>query len=570
MSALVAAARAEVTKRERMRAQKEDAEADFLCFVRMVWPILEPAKELREGWALDLLCDVMMSVADGHLKRVCINIPPGSMKSSLLNVCLPAWLWGPCNRPEMRFLSISYSDKVPVRDNLRFASVVKHPVYQSCWGERVKVTRDGAEWVANNRTGWKAVTSVSGSTTGLRADILLLDDLNNPMDVESELVRETSTRFVREIMPTRLNDLQRSAIINLQQRTHQGDASGILLEHGQDYTFICIPAEFDPLRICDFVLRYEDDQPVRWVDPRALDSQGRRLKGLYTKANGQPGVMMGSPMAQADGTSFWPERFPDPVRQQYPLMTDYAWSSQFNQIPGVRGGSIIQRDWWKTWTAEDYPPLGTTVVSVDTAIKEGQQNDWNAVTAWGAFEGRHGEPLFLLLAAWRIRTSLANLVRLIYETCRERKTDYLLIEDTARGHDAAAEMQRLYANASWETVLINPSKGGDKTARLQAVSHLFSGDARRLPDGYDPDGKELFRVDWSGGVIYAPDREWVEEVIEEVAAFPYAAHDDYVDSVSQALAFCRKHGVVMRRVEYDEAEYERNKFRKQAGIPYAL
>ena len=80
----------EKRKREAMRAMKAEAEDDLLAFVRMIWPILEPSKELVEGWALDLLCEVFMSVADGQLTRVCLNVPPGSMKSTLLNVCLPA------------------------------------------------------------------------------------------------------------------------------------------------------------------------------------------------------------------------------------------------------------------------------------------------------------------------------------------------------------------------------------------------------------------------------------------------------------------------------------------------
>lgn len=554
-----------------MRAQKSDAEADFLCFVRMIWPILEPETELQEGWVLDVLCDIMMSVADGYLTRVCINVPPGSLKSTLLNVMLPAWLWGPRRRPGMRFLSISYSDKVPVRDNLRFSQVIKHPVYQSCWGEFVQVRRDGAEWVGNARTGWKAVTSVSGSTTGLRGDILLLDDLNNPQDVESDTVRNTTNRFVREIMPSRLNDTQRSSIINLQQRTHQEDASGTLMTYDPSFTFISVPAEFDPLRVCSFTLRRDEDgDPVRWTDPRALDEEGRRLRGLTVNERGQPDVVMGSPLERARGESFWPERFPNPIRDQFPLMSDYAWDAQFNQEPGVRGGAIIRRDWWQTWERAEYPDLGTVVISVDTAIKEGEQNDWNAVTGWGAFAGRHGEPLFLMICAWRIRTSLGNLVRLIAECCREQKADYLLIEDKARGHDVGAEIERLYQGASWRTVLINPSKGGDKIARLTAVSHLFSGDARKLPDGFDADGKALFRVDWSGGVMYAPNKDWAEVVIDEVASFPYGTHDDYVDTVSQALGWCRANGVVLRRPEWDEMEYERNVFRKPTKIPYAL
>lgn len=516
-------------------------------------------------------CDVLMAVTDGHLTRVSINVPPGSSKSSLLNVLWPAFEWGPRNRPSLRYMSISYSTAVPVRDNLRLARLLRHPVYQACWGDRVKLIRDGAEWIGNDKTGFKMVTSTGGGTTGFRGDRLLLDDLNNPIDVESDTVRNTTIKFIREILPDRLNDMKRSAIINLQQRTHQNDATGTLIEYGQDYDFVCIPMEFDPLRICQVVLRRDDDGDPEdvWTDPRSLDVEGNQLDGLSFNARGEPTVRFGSPMAAAEGESCWPERFPEDVIGKLKLEKGvYAWDSQYQQIPGVRGGSIIKREWWKNWSGSDYPELGTVVVSLDTAIELGEQNDWNACTAWGAFAGKDGEPQFLLLSAWRVRAPLAELVRMVAETCRERKADYLFVEWKTRGRDVHDEIARLYQNASWQTELIKPV--GDKVSRLKAVSHLFSGDVRKLPDGFDPDGKPLFRMDWFGGVVWAPDKDWADEVISEVASFPYSAHDDYVDTVSQALGWVRKNGVVLRRVEFDDQEYERNKFRKPLSVPYAI
>ena len=137
-------ARDRVRALDRLQEQKAEAEQDFLAFVRLMWPVLEPEKPLIEGWCLDLLADVMMAVTDGELTRVCINVPPGSTKSTLLNVLLPAWHWGPCALPHQRYLSISYSTSVPIRDNLRFAQLVKSQIYRTCWGDKFKLERDGA------------------------------------------------------------------------------------------------------------------------------------------------------------------------------------------------------------------------------------------------------------------------------------------------------------------------------------------------------------------------------------------------------------------------------------------
>ena len=40
---------------------------------------------------------------------------------------------------------------------------------------------------------------------------------------------------------------------------------------------------------------------------------------------------------------------------------------------------------------------------------------------------------------------------------------------------------------------------------------------------------------FESGAIWAPDKKFAEEVIEECAAFPFGDYDDYVDSTTQAL-----------------------------------
>ena len=45
-------------------------------------------------------------------------------------------------------------------------------------------------------------------------------------------------------------------------------------------------------------------------------------------------------------------------------------------------------------------------------------------------------------------------------------------------------------------------------------------------------------------MIWAPDEEFADEVIEECASFPYGDHDDLVDSTTQALMRFRQGGFV--------------------------
>ena len=87
-----------------------------------------------------------------------------------------------------------------------------------------------------------------------------------------------------------------------------------------------------------------------------------------------------------------------------------------------------------------------------------------------------------------------------------------------------------------------PTRGNDKISRLNAVSDLFA-----------------------SGRVWAPDRHWAEEVIDEVASFPAGAHDDYVDSTSLAMMRFRKGGFI--RLPSDEVE-EDNLYRRKRGGYY--
>lgn len=570
-----AAFKAEMERRKRLKALKQDCEEDLLTFIRAFWHVMEPETELKTGWVLETLCDLLMAVTDGHHQRVIINIPPGSGKSLVLCVFWPAWEWGPCNMPHLRYISASYNEALPQRDNDRFSRLIQHPDYQRFWGDRVSVTAAAKSLVENERTGWKRTSSTGGGTTGWRGDRVLIDDANNPKDVESDVVRQSTNQWLTEVMPDRLNDLSTGVIVNLQQRTHEEDATGTLAKAWREYTWLVIPMKFDPMMggcTMPVVLRRDEDgEPIQvYRDPRGLDDRGHQLPGLFEDKRGKLQLQRGSPMALAEGELCWPERFgPEEVSDLERIKQVYAFAGQYQQSPTVRGGNIIRRDWWQVWPHPDFPPLGTVIASLDTAIKEGETNDYNAFTSWGAFALENGPPKLMLTSAWKDRMPLAELIRRVAESCFAAKVDYLLIEDKARGHDVAQEIMTQYSDAGWQTVLI-PANGrgafsGDKAARLRAVSVMFSGDHRRVPLG---DG--TFLDEYSDGMIYEPGRDWCQDVIDEICGFPQVAHDDYVDSVSMALSFIRRHGVAVRRVEHDRMEHEAKMWKPNPGVPYVI
>lgn len=490
--------------------------------------MLEPATKFEDGWPLEAICLQLEAVTFGQSTKVLLNVPPGFMKSLTTNVFWPLWEWSAMNMPHLRYVTFSYSAALTERDNGRFRDLILSPEFQIIWGERFAIRKIGETRVTNDKTGWKLATSVGGVGTGERGDRVILDDPHNLKDSESDTVRQETVRWFREAMSNRLNDIDKSAIVVIMQRVHEADVSGTILSNSMGYDHLMIPMEYDPGRHCRTRLG--------WSDPR-----------------------------QHDGELAWPSRFPR--RSVIQLQSDigaFAYAGQYQQAPTPRGGGIIKREMWQLYEGETFPPFEYIVGSMDTAYTERQENDPAALTIWG-FWREQGRPRVVLIHAWRKwlemhgpkvdrlggETEAAYIKRCqpkwglaewAIHSCRRFKADILLIEAKASGMTAAQEIQReLFATESWSVKLITPK--GDKVARTHAVQPV-----------------------WSNGLVYAPDREFADLVIDEMAVFPKGVHDDLHDTATQAMKHLRDIGLLTFAVE-DQAVIEESLKFKPAPAP---
>jgi len=61
---------------------------------------------------------------------------------------------------------------------------------------------------------------------------------------------------------------------------------------------------------------------------------------------------------------------------------------------------------------------------------------------------------------------------------------------------------------------------------------------------------------FEAGKVWAPDNQsFAEEVIEEIASFPYGDHDDFCDSMTMALMRFRQGGFIYLDGEDEEDDY---------------
>jgi predicted phage terminase large subunit-like protein len=457
------------------------------------------------GLVVEAICDHLQAVEAGDITRLIINVPPGCMKSLICNVFFPTWAWGPCNRPATRFFSASYSAFLTERDNLRCLRIIQDPVYQEFWGDRFKMDKTGSTQISNNKTGWKLATSVGGVGTGERADVLLLDDLNNVKEAESKTVREATNMWLTEVIPSRLNNPEKSVIINIQQRTHELDATGTLLTFWAYYTHLMLPMRYDPDRHCTTDIGFSDWRTT-------------------------PGELL------------WPQRFTAKATKDLERMSPYAVAGQLQQAPVPRGGGVIKNEWWQEWNTKESPPVEFCVASLDTAVKEREENDYYALTIWGVWRDPDTRtPKLLLLAGWKMRGTLHDVCVRVSDTCRKHGVHRLIIEDKANGWAAQEEIYKMTRDGKFGISMFNPRLYGDKMARLLSIQYLFSDGLVYAPVTQDEFGNWQWRA-------------WADEIISEVCTFPKAQHDDLTDSVSMALRYLRDCGFALTKDEHNKDE----------------
>lgn len=542
---------------------RESCQDSLRYFVEKAWPVIDPSPFMA-NWAIDAICDHLEAVMLGHIPKLLINVPPRCSKTRIVSIMYPAWTWlrfhdiSPLSGPQVRFLTSSYSDKLTWDASNDFRRLVEsewytalNPDLQLAHDQNTKGRMD------NNKKGSRQSTSVSGTLIGLGGNILIGDDLNKTDDddkiIETGADRKKAAKHWDEMRSTRRNDPREGhyAVINVQQRVNNEDVSGHWLSNDDGIVHLMIPMRHDPSRHCVTIKlpQYDADEP--WEDPR--DPESEEL--------------------------MWPERFGEfEVRGQERALGPIAAAGRLQQSPKAKGGNILQRDWWVSWderTAVRYglewsgsrrelPYCDLVVASLDTAYKEKEENDYNAFTVWGIFQDLNRNRRAILMYAWAKRCPLNGtevypypnempvvfeerrkkswgLVDWIADTCKRYKVKRLLIEDKARGHDVANELKRLHGRDNWGVQLCTPVV--DKVSRAHATVPLFTDQA-----------------------IYAPVKDglflsWAESVITQCEEFPKAAHDDYVDTVTQFLLWARENEILVRVEEEAAAMAEEAMFK---------
>lgn len=480
-------------------AKAEQCRRSLHTFVREMWPLVE-RRAFQDSWHIGAVCEHLEAVSAGEIRRLIINQPPRTTKSTLTAVMWPAWEW--LAAPDVQWLFASYSDRLATNHSLKCRRLIQSAGLHS--------TADGVPWVrragyrgllellgqswelsvdealktrfSNSETGYRIATSVRGTATGEGGDRLVIDDPLKAEDARSEVVRRAANEWFDETWSTRLNDPVSSSQVVIMQRLHERDLAGHLLERG-DWEHLCLPGEFEP------------SHPFVWPkDPRQVE---------------------GAPL---DPVRLPPARLAELKRD----LGTYGFAGQIQQRPSPAEGGVFKRDWWRRWQPAHLPPVWERLLaSWDMRFSDSQATTSSFVVGqvWGCF----GADRFLL-GQVRARLSFTETVKAVQALAEWRpEASAKLVERKANG---AAVIDTLRQRVGG-LIAIEPE--GGKDVRAAAVEPfveagnvwLPAADFIPCPPGYAATS--------------------VAEFVEEFASFPNGANDDQVDALSQALNWVRWH-----------------------------
>ena len=481
---------------------------DFSEFVKGAWDIIEPGTPYSHNWHIDFLGEELTAlfiddlarlypeldiqkIKKSRKNRLTINVPTRSMKTLLVSVFFPVWL--ALHRPTIKIASVSYSKDLSLQINRQRREIINSDWYQLHFGDLVKIKdgMDRQDMFELVSLGSMYATSIDGTFTGKGADLIILDDIQKPGDMYSEASRMDAVRFVKETLPTRLNNQKQGVIINIQQRLHYQDVTGFLQEALSSlYDFVVIPLEAETNLV---------------------------YKGKIT----------GRVWKMRKGDVLWPDRMgPVEVENLKLQLGAMAFAAQQQQNPTPDGGTIISRDWFKYYAENPYEYLANLknespseysscqiIISWDMNMKVTKDSDYVGCVV-GLYNMSKDTVHIIGHMKERLKfVALLSRVLTIHESWeRFGLPIYHIVEEKANGSAVLEVMQQKIAGF----IPYDPGNQ-DKVTRMKLVSPYIQ-----------------------SGNVFVPNLEkvtvpWANDFMNDLLKFPFLEHDDVPDAFSQLL-----------------------------------
>lgn len=412
--------------------------SDLNAFTRKVFDTVSAGATFSDNWHLHAIAHYLNLCAEGKVKRLIITLPPRSLKSISASVALPAWILG--RDPTQKIICVSYAHDLAIKHSLDTRAIMTSDWYQQCFKQtRINQTKNTQSEFITSQLGFRLATSVGGSLTGLGGDMIIIDDPHKSDEAESETKREGVIEWYRNTLISRLDSKLNGVIIVIQQRLHESDLAGYLLETGE-WTHLNLPA-----------IAEENESILVGPD-----------KYYHRKEN----------------EVLHPDKEPIEVLNKLKTeMGSYIFAAQYQQRPAPLGGGMIKWAWFNTYDKDNlYSSASDQIIqSWDTASKVGEMNDWSVCTTWLFSNNR-----YYLLDLYRKRLEFPGLSKAVKIKAQKWAADLILIEAMNAGIPLIQDL-RVHTQLNIYSVIPK----GDKATRMMSESSAVEAGKVYLPKEAD-------------------------------------------------------------------------------------
>jgi predicted phage terminase large subunit-like protein len=452
----------------RSKLLAERYKRSFYLFSLEAFKVLHNGQSLDENWHIKYLCDRLQKEAERLIKgentkqHLLINVPPRTLKSELVNVFFSVYLW--VLDDSKQFISSSYSASLSIALSTQARRLIESDWFKEHY-PNVNISKDEntkSKYTTPNG-GLRYSTSTGGTVTGMGADVIVIDDPQNPQLARSEVERENANRFFNETLRSRLNDPKTGLFIVIMQRLHENDLTGMLLsKEPEKWEHTCLPAE--------------ESESVKPID----------LKNNYI-----------------NGLLF-PQRLSKNVLESFKTgLGSYGYSGQYGQLPSPSDGGILKRNWFEV--VKEIPIIHTDFF-LDTAYTDKSYNDATALMA-----ACYVNNTIYIKEVAAVRLEFPELVkeiqRFVVVNGYSNKSR-IFIEPKASGKSIIQQLKR---NTGLNVIEDKPPTQ-DKVSRVAAITPIVEAGRVKLLDG-----------------------RYIDNFLNECAAFPNGNHDDMVDTLTMCV-----------------------------------
>lgn len=461
----------------RRELKRRAAQQDLASFVLFTYP------SYSMGWVHQEICGqldaFLQAVREKKSPRLIITMPPRSGKSELVSRRFPAYAFG--RDPDIQIIATSYGSDLSARFNRDVQRIIDDDAYRQVFPE----------------------TTLSGK--------------NVKLDVHGSYIR-TSDLF---------------EIVGHKGAYRSTGVGGGITGQGADILIIDDPvkdrASANSATIRESTWDWYTSTAYTRLSPgggvivmctrwHTDDLVGRLIAKMQSGEGDQWHVINYPAIAEEDethrkiGEALHPERYPlDVLLQIRKAVGERDWQALYQQHPVPDGGGLFKSEWIQHW--DKLPErFDSAVISWDMTFKDSDTSDFVVGQVWGKKDG-----CFYLVDQFRGRWDFVKTLEMFIAAAKKYpRVTRKLVEDKANGSAIISTLKRKVSGI----IPITPKES--KEARASAVTTLWEARNVFLPP---------------------PDRyPWVaEEFIPELLSFPSGAHDDQIDSMTQALSDLNQH-----------------------------